>query len=186
MASSRTLRSIAAIGLGVILGGIKVTLPWQLFAMSIDSYQLLPPGPVEFLARTLPWFEVLLGLALIPASIMWVRADHALPDASPRRLLTMPLRLLSAILAALLLVFFSLIVRAALKGQEISCGCFGPGETISWKTMLRDGAMLAGSLFLTVMAWIRPRRSPPPEPAVLPLESIPPAPAPNLPPSESR
>jgi putative oxidoreductase len=144
---------------------VKLRLPWQLFAMSIDSYQLLPPGPVEFLARTLPAFELLLGIALIVG--VW-------------------LRITSAITSALLLVFFSLIVNAAIKGQEISCGCFGPGETISWKTMLRDGAMLAGSLLLTAMAWLRARRSPPSEPASLPLGGTPPEPSPSLPPSESR
>jgi len=119
---------------------VKLRLPWQLFAMSIDSYQLLPPSIVEVLARTLPWFELVLGMVLIAGA--W-------------------LRITSAVTSLLLLVFFSLIVRAALKGQEISCGCFGPGETISWKTMLRDGSMLAGSLFVTAMAFMRGRRQAP-------------------------
>jgi hypothetical protein len=35
--------------------------------------------------------------------------------------------------------------------MEINCGCFGPGEAISWKTLLRDGAMVAGSLVLTAV-----------------------------------
>jgi putative oxidoreductase len=144
---------------------IKLRLPWQLFAMSIDSYQLLPPGPVEFLARTLPAFELALGFVLMAG--VWLRYS-------------------SAILSLLLAVFFTLIVRAALKGQEISCGCFGPGEAISWKTMLRDGSMLAGSLVLTAMAWISRRRSRKSAPAAPPLESTPQEPAPSLPPSESR
>jgi uncharacterized membrane protein YphA (DoxX/SURF4 family) len=144
---------------------VKLRLPWQLFAMSIDSYELLPPGPVEFLARTLPAFELLLGVALIAG--VWLRIS-------------------SAIASGLLIVFFSLIVNAAIKGQEISCGCFGPGETLSWKTMLRDGTMLAGSLVLTALAFLRRRRSPRPAPAALPLESTPAEPVPNLPPSESR
>jgi putative oxidoreductase len=154
--------------LGVIFvyaAWIKLSLPWQLFAMSIDSYQLLPSGPVEFLARTLPWFELLLGLLLILGR--W-------------------LRITSAITSLLLLVFFSLIVRAAIKGQEISCGCFGPGETISWKTMLRDGSMLAGSVFVTAMAWIRRQEVPLPESTSLPPLDTPREPAPNLPPSGSR
>ena len=43
----------AALVLRVVLGAIfvyaawaKLRLPWQLFAMSIDSYQLLPPAMV--------------------------------------------------------------------------------------------------------------------------------------------
>src|SRR3954454_666558 len=168
---NKTLRWVAfwlRVALGVIFvyaAWVKLRLPWELFAMSIDSYKLLPTPLVEILARTLPWFELVLGLVLIAGR--WLRVT-------------------STVTSLLLLVFFSLIVRAALKGQEISCGCFGPGETISWKTMLRDGSMLAGSLFLTAMAFLRPRRSPPPAPVALPLENIPPAPAPNLPPSESQ
>jgi uncharacterized membrane protein YphA (DoxX/SURF4 family) len=110
-------------------------LPWQLFAMAIDSYQLLPQTAVEILARTLPWFELALGLLLIAGR--W-------------------LRLASAATSLLLAVFLSLMVRAYFKGQEISCGCFGPGEIISWKTLLRDGSLLAASLFVMAAAfWSR-------------------------------
>ena len=169
--SSNALRWFTLI-LRVALGAIfvyaawaKLRLPWQLFAMSIDSYQLLPTSLVELLARTLPWFELALGLVLIAG--WW-------------------LRITSTMISALLLVFFSLIVRAALKGQEISCGCFGPGETISWKTMLRDGSMLVGSLFVTAMAFVSPRRSRMSEPGTLPPDGTPGEPSPNLPPSASQ
>jgi hypothetical protein len=49
------------------------------------------------------------------------------------------------------------MVRAYATGQQINCGCFGPGELISWKTLLRDGSLLAGSLALTWMAFVRRR-----------------------------
>jgi len=100
--SNRTLYWVTfavRVALGVIFvyaAWIKLSLPWQLFAMSIDSYQLLPPGLVELLARTLPWFELLLGFLLIAGR--W-------------------LRITSAVTSLLLLVFFSLIVRSAIKGQ---------------------------------------------------------------------
>ena len=55
-------------------------------------------------------------------------------------------------------VFFALMVRAYAKGMEINCGCFGPGEVISWKTLLRDGSMLAGSLLLTWTAFYNRRK----------------------------
>src|SRR3954447_23062379 len=73
---NRALRWILVIlrlALGAIFiyaAWVKLRLPWQLFAMSIDSYQLLPPGPVEFLARTLPAFELLLGVALIAGKFL--------------------------------------------------------------------------------------------------------------------
>ena len=100
--------------------------------MAIDSYQVLPMWAVEWLARTLPWIELLIGALLIVGR--WMRIS-------------------TAATSLLLLVFFGLIVRAHVLGIEINCGCFGPGEAISWKTLLRDGAMLAGSLLLTTMTF---------------------------------
>ena len=152
MASNKYAR-LAAILLRVALGAIFLyaaytklfqftegrlhLLPWQLFAMAIDSYQLLPSWAVELLARTLPWFEVLIGVLLLVGR--W------------RRFATTTTSLL-------LVMFLTLIVRAYLKGQEISCGCFSNNEPISWKTLLRDGSMLAGSLFVTAMAFMGKRK----------------------------
>src|SRR5436190_905583 len=97
--SSKALRWVTfwlRVALGVIFvyaAWVKLRLPWELFAMSIDSYQLLPTSMVEVLART---------------------------------------------------------------------------------------------LLVTAMAFLRPRRSPLLEPASLQPRSTPPEPAPNLPPSESQ
>jgi len=136
--SARMLRA-AALLLRIALGGIfiyaaytKLKLPWQVFAMGIDSYKVLPEWGAEAAARTLPWAELLIGLLLMAGRLM---------------------RLSSAVTSALLVVFFGLMVRAYAKGMEINCGCFGPGEVISWKTLLRDGSMLAGSLLLTWTAF---------------------------------
>jgi uncharacterized membrane protein YphA (DoxX/SURF4 family) len=89
---------------------------------------------VQVVARTLPWVELLIGVLLIAGRWMRVAAVGC---------------------SLLLLVFFGLMVRAHLKGMEINCGCFGPGETISWRTLLRDGAMVAGSLLLTAVTLAR-------------------------------
>jgi len=43
--------------------------------MSIDSYQLLPLRAVELVARTLPWFELAVGLLLIAG--FWLRSAAA-------------------------------------------------------------------------------------------------------------
>jgi uncharacterized membrane protein YphA (DoxX/SURF4 family) len=135
---SKILRPVALL-LRIALGGIfvyaawsKLKDPWALFAMAIDSYKVLPLWAVEWLARTLPWIELLIGALLIVGR--WMRIS-------------------TAATSLLLLVFFSLIVRARLLGIEINCGCFGPGEVVSWKTLLRDGAMLAGSLLLTTVTF---------------------------------
>ena len=152
---SNVLR-VAEIVLRVVLGGIfvyaaylKLKDPWALFAMNIESYKLLPLWGVQFVARTLPWAEMLIGLLLLTGLF--------------RRTVTTATSLL-------LLVFFSLIIRAYVTGQEINCGCFGPGEVISWKTLLRDGSMLAGSLFVAVRSYLAKRKATPagaaaPEPA---------------------
>jgi len=136
---------ITALVLRIVLGAVfvyaawlKLRDPWQMFAMSIDSYQLLPMWAVRVVARTLPWVELLLGILLITG--FWLRAS-------------------ATAVSLMLLVFFSLIVRAWAKGMEISCGCFGPGEAISWKTMLRDGSLLAAALFVAAASLIRPRKA---------------------------
>jgi putative oxidoreductase len=141
--SSRAIR-VAALLLRIALGGIflyaaytKLRLPWQIFAMGIDSYQVLPEWGSELAARTLPWAEVLIGLLLIAGRF---------------------LRIASGATSLLLMVFFGLMVRAYAKGMEIDCGCFGPGEQISWKTLLRDGSMLAGALFVTAVAFLDRRK----------------------------
>jgi uncharacterized membrane protein YphA (DoxX/SURF4 family) len=86
---------IAIIVLRLIVGGIfvyaawtKLNEPWQLFAMNIDSYRVLPLTMVEFVARALPWFEAAIGL-LVMAGI-WLRIS-------------------STAVSLLLLVFFSLM-----------------------------------------------------------------------------
>src|ERR1022692_4537833 len=68
---NRVLRGIL-LALRVILGAIfvyggcvKLQAPWALFGMAIDSYHLVPLRYIEPLARTIPWFEVALGLLLI-------------------------------------------------------------------------------------------------------------------------
>ncbi|MBZ5620455.1 MAG: DoxX family membrane protein [Acidobacteriia bacterium] len=112
--------------------------PWELFALAINSYGILPLKGVELVARTLPWLELAIGAMLIVGR---------------------GLRISAAATSLLLLVFFGLMVRAFAQGKEISCGCFGPGEIISWWTLLRDGSMLAGALLLTWMAFQRQRQT---------------------------
>jgi uncharacterized membrane protein YphA (DoxX/SURF4 family) len=105
----------------------KLRQPWLLFAMSIDSYQLLPEWAVLFLARTLPWLELLLGALLI--------AGFAL-------------RYVTVATSALLVVFFGMMLRSYGKGMGIDCGCFGVGEALSAKTLVRDGLLMSASVFL--------------------------------------
>src|ERR1035441_9172255 len=77
--SRNKLLQIAVVVLRVVLGGIfiyagyvKLAEPWQLFAAGIADYEVVPMWAAKFLAHTLPWFEVLIGLLLIPAPAL----DH--------------------------------------------------------------------------------------------------------------
>lgn len=123
---------LAVGGVFVYAAWTKLRDPWLLFAMSIDAYHVLPQWAVLVLARTLPWLELALGLLLIAG---WWR------------------RVTTVGTSALLAVFFGLMVRSYLRGDTIDCGCFGPGEAISPVTLLRDGALLAGAVFLAVVAF---------------------------------
>lgn len=114
----------------------KLKYPWITFAATLYGYQLLSDNAVIFVARTLPWFELALGILLIVGiGLRWVAAAAT----------------------ALLAVFFAILVRSFAKGMQIECGCFGPGgDPLSWKTLTRDGLFLAGSLAVTIGAfWLR-------------------------------
>ncbi len=137
--SSKPFR-VAALVLRLALGAVfvyaawvKLSTPWELFALAITSYKTaLPLSAVEIVARTLPWLEMALGVLLM--SGIW-------------------LRLSSAVSSILLVGFMGLIIRARIMGLEISCGCFSNDEPISFWTVLRDGSLLAGSLLLTAYAF---------------------------------
>lgn len=118
-----------------------------LFAMQIDSYQLLPPPAVTLLAHTLPFVELILGLLLVSG---W------------------QLRFSSAVATALLLGFFGVVIRSYAKGLQINCGCFGPGETLGVKTIVRDGLFVALAIALTAGAFYGRRA---PHPWAAPLAS---------------
>jgi uncharacterized membrane protein YphA (DoxX/SURF4 family) len=153
MTSPNKLLRIVLVLLRLALGGvfvyaawIKLREPWMLFALSIDAYHVLPEWAVTLVARTLPWVELMAGLLLLAGR--WVRVS-------------------TVATSALLALFFGMMVRAYARGEAIDCGCFGPGEAISPLTLLRDGSLLGGSLFLMVAAFRRP-----PKPAPLATEDL--------------
>ena len=110
----------------------KLRQGWLLFALSIDSYQMLPEWAVFTVARTLPWLELGLGVVLIAG--MW-------------------LRYVSVVAAAILGLFFTVMLVQYFRGAGIDCGCFGVGEALSAKTLVRDGALLAAAIALVTITW---------------------------------
>ena len=131
-------RRASNIALRTLLGAVfvyaaytKLRQSWLLFALSIDSYQMLPEWAVFFVARTLPWFELALGLLLIAG--VWLRAT-------------------SIVAATILGLFFCVMLVSYVRGAGIDCGCFGAGEALSARTLARDGALLAAALALVWLA----------------------------------
>jgi uncharacterized membrane protein YphA (DoxX/SURF4 family) len=117
--------------------GASIKTSLSMFAMQVDSYQLLPPQLVSPAAHFLPPFELFLGLWLLSAVLFRY----------------------SALMTTVLLgAFFAMMVRTYKMGLEINCGCFGPGERLGVGTLLRDGSLLALAIAVTVGAFVMSRR----------------------------
>jgi len=117
------------------------------FALQVGSYQILPPGGVNFVAHTLPFAEIALGLLLI---IGW------------------QLRIWAVLSTLLILGFFAAVVRSYAAGMQINCGCFATPEPLTLWTVIRDGALAALALAMTIFAFIEARNPHPwsaPQPA---------------------
>ena len=106
------------------------------FAEQVESYKLLSPAGVDFVAHTLPFAEILLGLLLL---IGW------------------GLRIWASLVTLLMLGFLTLVTRAYLLHMNINCGCFATPEPISLKKILEDAAMAALALLMTIFAFLEAR-----------------------------
>lgn len=110
------------------------------FAMSIDSYRMLPLVIVQWMARTLPWLELGLGVVLIVgAGVRWA----------------------GLAVTALLVVFMIALTHAALGGLEINCGCFGTGSVKPGRELMVDGVLLALAVSVTLGGFLSHRAGKP-------------------------
>ncbi len=122
----------------------KVREPWLQFAVSVESFKLAPDTWIEPIARILPWCEIALGISLLPGIFSrWF-----------------------SLIATLLLGFFLFIgIRAAVKGLNVDCGCFGAGHSgaIDATWFAEHIGMLALGLAVTAGEFFRarqPKRTP--------------------------
>ncbi len=129
----------------VLLGAVfvyaaysKLRHPWGLFALSIDSYRLLPEWAVIAVARGLPWLEMAIGALLISGFFLRTAATAA---------------------SVMLVGFIGVMLRAYFRGLGIDCSCFGVGEALSAKTLLRDGFLVLVSLSVTIGAFLTRRKA---------------------------
>ncbi len=125
-------------------------IPWPLFALrfslstnlstfavQVDSYKMLSPGGVSFVAHTLPFAEIVLGLLLL---IGW------------------RLRIWASLITLIMLGFLGVVSRAYLLHMDINCGCFATPEPLTGMTVVRDGALAALAVLMTVFAFLEARQ----------------------------
>jgi uncharacterized membrane protein YphA (DoxX/SURF4 family) len=99
-----------AIGVVFVAAGLAKIGNLSAFAAQVHNFRLLPVWSENLVAITLPWIEVVAGLALVAAS-----------RAVDRRA--------GAWVAAVLMVLFTAgVAQAWLRGLDIECGCFGTGD----------------------------------------------------------
>jgi uncharacterized membrane protein YphA (DoxX/SURF4 family) len=107
------------------------------FAFQVESYKVLGAEGASLVAHTLPFVEIVLGMLLL---IGW------------------KFRIWAAIVTAILAGFLTLVTRAYLLHMEINCGCFGTPEPLTGMTVLRDSALVALAVVMTIFAFQEARR----------------------------
>ena len=89
----------------IVSGAMKASTPAEEFSVVIESYQILPVDMCLTLATFLPWFELLIGYALLSGCMTKKAAVAG---------------------GGLLLCFIGAIASTKLRGIELpNCGCFG-------------------------------------------------------------
>jgi len=107
------------------------------FAQQVESYKMLSPAAVDFVAHTLPFTELILGLLLL---IGW------------------QLRIWASLITLIMLGFLGAVSRAYLLHMNINCGCFATPEPLTGITIARDGALTALAVLMTILAFVEARQ----------------------------
>jgi uncharacterized membrane protein YphA (DoxX/SURF4 family) len=118
---------------------LKFSLSMNLsnFATQVEAFKMLPPWGVQFVANTLPFAEIGLGLLVL---IGW------------------RLRIWAPILTLIMLGFFVVVTRAYLLHMNINCGCFATPEPIGPRKILEDAALSILALLMTYFAFVEARK----------------------------
>jgi uncharacterized membrane protein YphA (DoxX/SURF4 family) len=115
----------------------SVSMNLSNFATQVEAFKMLPPWGVQFVANTLPFTEIILGLLLL---IGWGS------------------RIWASLLTAIMLGFFGVVLRAYLLHMNINCGCFATPQPINLQKVLEDAALSALAVLMTIFAFIEARR----------------------------
>ena len=116
------------------------------FSAQIHNFRLAPIWSENLLAVTLPWIELVVGLALI---------------------LGMRSRAAGWLVSALMVLFTVAVGQAALRGLDIQCGCFGTGDAT--EVGVKKLAENIGLTLLALISALRPRATEAASGARLPL-----------------
>ena len=98
-------------GVFVYSGWVKAVAPAEEFAYAIETYKVVPAALTMFIAVTVPWLEIYLGVFLVTGVFTGYSAFC---------------------LGALLLGFEGLLLQAIIRKLPVtSCGCFGASKSNS-------------------------------------------------------
>jgi putative oxidoreductase len=122
------------LGLLFVYAALAKIVDVPAMAREVHNFHLVPLWSENLLAMTLPWIELLAGLALVlgisPRAGAWVTT-------------------------ALLVVFTIGVVAALARGLSFECGCFGTANAtrIGWAKLAENVGMLA----LAAIGSLKPR-----------------------------
>jgi uncharacterized membrane protein YphA (DoxX/SURF4 family) len=128
---------ILRVAIGALLlvaGALKAHDGFHVTAETIVAYRLLPAFAVVPLAVFLPYFEIGLGCYLV---------------------LGLYTRVIATISALQFVIFTFAVASVVARHIQISCGCFGAGDTTpaSWFDVARDSVLV---LLAALVAWKAP------------------------------
>jgi len=142
-----TIRVQLALGALFVIAAIPKIADPPSFAHMIYNYRIVPASLVNLMALTMPWVELLAGLALIIG--VWKRAALGL-------------------IGAMLVVFIVAIGINLARGNAIDCGCFNVADAGKsyeqrihdmWLDIFRD----IGMLLMVAQVWWADKKKPPAE-----------------------
>ena len=132
-----TLLSRLAIGgMYIVASYYKIVEPAS-FAKSIWQYHMVPGELINLMALTLPWVELIVGVAIIigwtyRGAVLWANL--------------------------LLVIFIAALASTIARGIDIDCGCFKAGQTATgpaWNSLWFDVVAILFSLELWVSKSVR-------------------------------
>lgn len=117
-----------AIGVIFVVAGLAKVGDPKSFADQIHNFRLSPVALENLIAITLPWVELVCGLALIAR--LWTVAAARL-------------------ILGMMLVFTLAVGLAVVRGLDIECGCFGTADasTVGISKLLENFGMI-------LLAWV--------------------------------